>query len=311
MLKRRDRERKLRPDLDYSSMAGSLDSQIETDSLGIEDLEEEDVKTEKIGKFNPQQAKIEVGRSRGVSRNSKNDEKANRNEKAKEDQNNENSFFAPENPTSNVTGIPDNSIPMVTYKHLALTFFNEYNKSIGLIEVSTNLRFLGFTGEYEKEQDLPRPLGYRYGLKVGFPIFKDEYKFPIYKAGEAQVYKKKMFGFLDTYLGVHVSPIFSVNVPHHGGGLQVFENNMVWAKVGLGLHFYAYNRPYELRLEYLKSTFMFGNYLDNLSGHTYAAHMTIGLPYNLSLNLSTSMSELNGDLKIEATHYQFSVGYHF
>lgn len=292
-------------------MAANLDSQVEVDPLGVEDFEDEDVKTEKIGKFDPHKVKVDVGRSQARTKESKNGEKNGRKDKDKEEYKNENSFFAPENPQTNFPINPEDSIPMITHKHLALTFFNEYNKSVGLIEVSTNLRFLGFTGEYEKEQDLPRPFGYRYGIKIGFPIFKDEYDFSMYKAGEAQIYKKKMFGFLDTYLGVHLSPIFSVNVPTHGGGLQVFENNIVWAKFGLGLHFHVYNRPYELRLEYLKSTIMFGNYLDNLSGHTYAAHLVIGLPYNLSLNLSSSMSELSGDLNIEATQYQFSVGYHF
>lgn len=288
-----------------------MDSQLETDVSGMEDFEDEEVKTDKLGKFNPQDNKKEAERDRRRTRENKDSEKRARLEKKTDETSTENSFFAPENPPSNSITNKDDSTPMVTHKHLAMTFFNEYNKSIGLIEVSTNLRFLGFTGEYEKEQELPRPFGYRYGIKIGFPIFKDEYDFPFYKAAEAQIYKKKMFGFLDTYLGIHFSPIFSVNVPHHGGGLQVFENNIVWAKAGLGLHFHAYNRPYELRLEYLKSTFMFGNYLDNLSGHTYAAHLVIGLPYDLSFNLSTSLSKLSGDLDIEATHYQFSVGYHF
>lgn len=288
-----------------------MDSQLEIDSFGMEDFEDEEIKNNKLGKFNPQDNKVVGGKNRNRTKESKNGEQRARLDKKAEENNKENSFFAPENPPSSAVQNKDDSIPMITHKHLALTFFNEYNKSVGLIEVSTNLRFLGFTGEYEKEQELPRPFGYRYGIKIGFPIFKDEYDFPMYKAGEAQIYKKKMFGFLDTYLGVHLSPIFSVNVPHHGGGLQVFENNVIWAKAGLGLHFHAYNRPYELRLEYLKSTFMFGNYLDNLSGHTYAAHMVIGLPFDLSLNLSTSLSKLTGDLDIEATHYQFSVGYHF
>lgn len=310
LLKRKEKEKMLRPDMDYTN---PFEEEIDYKSIvySNSDIYDEFIKIQKKAKKKAVKNKVgdnffileekdpEVEESFLAKKKEKREPLASKNT----------DFLAPENPTDEQLGLkPDRHLTLLR-RNLALIYFNEYNKSQGLIDVETNIRFLGFSGEYQYEQNLPRPLGFRFGMKVGLPIFKDEYDFKMFKSAEVQAFKKKMFGFLDVYTGVHYYPIFAANVPTFGGGIQVFENNFVWLKAGIGINFHIKKRPVEIRTELLKTTFLMSNYLKDLSGHTLNAHIYAQITNKFFVNVSLSKSTLDGDLSIQSNHYQFGIGY--
>lgn len=207
--------------------------------------------------------------------------------------------------------LPDWDTPKKSSGYALATFFNEYNKSEGLLGVSTNLRYFGLAGRYYLEEISDKPRGYRFALKIGLPLFKDKYEFPVYRSIETEAYRKKILKHFVLFGGVDYSPVHNVNLPAVGENLQVFENDFVWLKAGLGYEGIFMNKNYNFRFEFLKSIFMSSNQNVNLSGTRFGITGHLQVVKMLGLEMSLAKANIGGDLSIKAETIQVSVTYLF
>jgi hypothetical protein len=207
--------------------------------------------------------------------------------------------------------IPGLSTPKKSSIYAFVTFFNEYNESVGPLKVSTNLRYLGFSGRYILEEVTKKPRGLQLSLKFGLPLFKDDYKFPVYKAIGVEVYRKKIINNFMILAGVEYSPVNNVNLPGPGLDLQVFENDFLWGKIGLGYEGYYLNKLHSLKLDYSKSTLLSSSQNAKLSGTRMGVTAQAQIYKMLGAEINFSQTKVIGDFTIDAKTFQFSVSYQF
>jgi hypothetical protein len=191
------------------------------------------------------------------------------------------------------------------------SLFEDKNDSRGIVPVGTNLRYLGFGARYVQEQVSDTPRGMRFALRSGIPIKKDNYDFPVYRAFETEITRGNLLKYFKAFLGMDYSPIIFVNVPTSGEGLQVFENDIFWAKFGLTYLPSIFGKDLEIRAAFLKSLLVNSNQKKEFSGtslifSTYYQHTS-----KYGFEISYQKTYLVGDLDVEAKAFSFSYVYKF
>jgi hypothetical protein len=179
------------------------------------------------------------------------------------------------------------------------------------VPTKTKLRYLGFGARYIQEQVSETPRGMRFAVTSGFAIKKDNYKIPVFRAFETEIRRGKIFKYFKVFAGVDYTPIVFVNLVDFGEKLQVHENDIFWAKIGLSAHPIAWGKDLEIRSVFMKSLMVSSNQDKELEGtslliSTYYQHTT-----KFGFELSYQQTYLSGDLEVESKSIGFAYVYKF
>jgi hypothetical protein len=163
------------------------------------------------------------------------------------------------------------------------------------------LRYLGFGVRYINEQEtVAMPRGMRFSLRVGLPIKKDNYTFPIYRAFEIEMYKRKIFGHFQVLAGLDYSPVYFVNLPGPGENLQVFENDIFWFKTGIGFNQEFLGKSIDIRAIYLMSMMVKSNQKKSIGGASTVFSAYYQQNSKHGFELAYQQTALVGDLTINS-----------
>jgi len=152
--------------------------------------------------------------------------------------------------------LPDNPIPGLPKKTYLYGFANYFQEDIeigGIIETSTTLKYLGAGGKFILENQEIYPTGMRFSIQAATPIFKEKYKFPIYRAVESEYFISKLLGHVKLFAGLDFVPVYFVGLPEAGLGFQVYENDFLWGKIGAEVTGNLFERSFEMRAVFSKS----------------------------------------------------------
>lgn len=202
-------------------------------------------------------------------------------------------------------------IPIVSSLYAFVNSFNDSVISDGLLHSTSTLRYLGFGARYINEQETSMPRGMRFSLKVGMPVKKDEYLFPVYRSFEAEIYKRNIFNHFQVFGGVDLAPIYFVNLANPGEGLKVFENDIFWLKGGLAFNQEIFGKEFDFRVIYLKSAIAKSNVNKSLAGTSLAFNVYYQHTKKHGAEFLTKSTSMVGDLSIASKSVYFSYVYKF
>ncbi len=106
----------------------------------------------------------------------------------------------------------------------------------GLLSVKTNLRYLNLGANYKIEYQTKFPYGYKFLMKAGIPIKKDNYQLSVARSLEGNFFLK-ILGGLRIITGLEYSSLPFVNLPTAGEGFKVIQNDILYLKLGLDYTF--------------------------------------------------------------------------
>lgn len=202
-------------------------------------------------------------------------------------------------------------IPSVSKLYAFVSLFDESVVSKGLLQTSTHLKYAGFGARYINEQDTNTPRGMRFSLKVGLPIKKDNYQFPVYRSFETEIYKKKILGHFSFFAGLDLIPVYFVNLAAAGEGLTVFENDIFWLKGGGGANFNIFDKNFDLRFIFFKSLISKSNQNIPLVGTAIAFNLQYMHNEKHGGEFSYHKSELAGNVDASSSSITLSYVYKF
>ena len=292
-LKREELEKKEKA-LESAAKVEEQKAQSASELKKEDDAENKDEDSSSLAKL---KSKDGGGRKKGLK---KNDSKSSLNEESKLD-------IQPP--------IPDpeggDKIPSISTLYAFANIFDENVTSDGLLHASTHLRYLGFGARYVQEQDTSMPRGMRFVVQTGLPIKKENYAFPVYRSVETEIYKRKIFNHVKILAGLDLSPLYFVNLPEAGEGLKVLENDIIWAKGGLGLTFEAFGKEIDLRALMYKSLSCKSNVNKILSGNAMAMSLYYQHNQKHGGEIAYHKSSFVGDLTVDSQSLYFSYIYKF
>lgn len=203
------------------------------------------------------------------------------------------------------------TIPTTSSLYAFVNIFNDSVTADGYLHTTTHLRYLGFGARYIQEQETAMPRGMRFSLKVGLPIKKDNYSFPIYRAFETEIYKRKILNHFQLFAGIDLSPIYFVNLANPGEGLKVFENDIFWLKGGIGFNQEIFGKEIELRTLFLKSLSGKSNQKKSIGGTSLAFTGYYQHTKKHGVEITYQKSNMVGDLLVASQSLYFSYVYKF
>ena len=210
---------------------------------------------------------------------------------------------------------PDVAIPEVTLKKSYLygnaNYFQESTAITGLIPTVSDLKYIGVGGKFILESQLYYPNGTRFSIQAGIPIFKEEYKFPIYRAIESEFFISNPSRNFKIYAGLDYMPIYFVGLPSQGSGLQVFENDFIWGKIGLEFGGNFFQRNLEIRFSYLKSLISKSNQDNKLIGSKSVLSAYIQIKGNHGAEMTFNSLEASGAFDLSSQKGMISYVYKF
>jgi hypothetical protein len=207
--------------------------------------------------------------------------------------------------------VGDTPVPKRISLYGYTNYFQENTGAKGIILTTTNLKYLGFGGKFIVEKETTIPSGYRLKIQIAVPVFKEKYKFPIYRNIESDYFASKILGHLKFFAGLDFTPIYFVGLPVEGGGLQVFENDFLWAKLGVGVDERIFNRLLEIRLSYLTTLTSKSNFNDKFSGSKILISSGLQIKDNHGAEIEFSTTKATGSLDINSKKVAFSYTYKF
>jgi hypothetical protein len=204
------------------------------------------------------------------------------------------------------------TIPTISSLYAFGNFFADNNTSDGLLHTGTHLRYVGFGVRYINEQEtVAMPRGMRFSLRVGLPIKKDNYTFPIYRAFEIEMYKRKILGYFQVLAGLDYSPVYFVNLPGPGENLQVFENDVFWFKTGIGFNQDFFGKTVDLRAIYLMSLMVKSNQKKSIGGTSMVFSAYYQHNKTHGAEVAWQQTSMVGDLSVASQSLFFSYIYKF
>lgn len=208
--------------------------------------------------------------------------------------------------------IPAPGIPKKTHFYGFANYFQE-NTGVtgGLIPTDTDLKYVGAGGRFILERATFIPTGYRVSIQAAMPIFKEKYKFPIYRSVESEVFASNILNRFQFFAGLDFVPVYFVGLPSAGSRLQVYENDFLWFKAGAGVSEVLFNKKIELRLSYLKSVVSKSNQDDKFeaSKMIVSSYFQIHESHGAEINYST-MNAI-GSFDVASKKIAFSYIYKF
>ena len=275
-------------------------------SLNVPNKEEDD---EDLNSDDPDEL-AKLKKKKEDENNKKKAKKKDTDKDSKKDNSDENSANAkPEAPKPNEDA--GETIPSTATLYALGSFFTDNVITDGYLHASTNLRYLGFGARYIQEQDIPNPRGMRFSLKVGLPIKKDNYAFPVYRSFETEIYKKFFSKHVQFFGGLDLSPIYFVNLAEKGEGLLVFENDIFWMKGGVGFNQEVFGKEIDLRIMMFKSLMVKNNVKKALAGSALAFNLAYQHTPKHGAEISVQQRDLLGDLTVSSKSLYFSYTYKF
>ena len=275
-------------------------------ALNIPNKEEED---EDLNSDDPDEL-AKLKKKKEDENNKKKAKKKDASKDQKKDNSEENSANAkPDAPKPNDDA--GETIPSISTLYALGNFFTDNVITDGYLHASTNLRYLGFGARYIQEQDIPNPRGMRFSLKVGLPIKKENYAFPVYRSFETEIYKKFFSKHLQFFAGLDLSPIYFVNLAEKGEGLLVFENDIFWMKGGIAFNQEVYGMEIDLRIMMLKSLMVKNNVNKALAGSGLAFNLAYQHTARHGAEISVQQRDLVGDLTVSSKSLYLSYTYKF
>lgn len=310
-LMRKEREKERNPEYNFAPTQDTPENESKSED---EEANEDDL-NQRAGKQSKTASKDGLDKPTRTNPAKKNDPKAKKSPRDEKKNQNTNDKTKSENndslSLSDFNLIPGFSTPKRSSAWAMVSFFNEFNKSSGLLDVSTNLRYLGLGGKYNLEELTEKPRGLNLALKIGMPLFKDEYEFPVYRSVETDIYRRKILNHFMLIAGLDYTPVYNVNLPAAGADLQVFENDFLWLRGGIGYEGILVNKKYSLKFEFAKAMLAISSQNVSLSGTKMGLTGNIQVYQMLGLELAAARSSIGGDLDIQADTIQVSITYHF
>lgn len=208
--------------------------------------------------------------------------------------------------------VPDNGPPKKSLFYGIANYFQESTEVKGLIATKTDLKYIGVGGTFILEKEtIPYPTGMRFSIQAAMPIFKEKYSFPIYRSIESEYFVSKIFSHVRFFAGLDFVPLYFVTLPSEGLGLQVYENDFLWAKAGLGLDGHVFDHSYELRLTYLKSIVMKSNQTDKFSATKTQASSYLQIHKSHGAEIAFSTTAATGAFEVSSSKIGISYIYKF
>jgi hypothetical protein len=192
----------------------------------------------------------------------------------------------------------EQAIPTKSTFYLSGTYFDEYSEANGLVFTKTNLRNLGFGARYIIEELTDKPRVLRLAMRVGIPVLKQNYKFPVYRAIESEIGRAKIFNDFQVFAGLDYSPSYFVNLPGFGERLQVFANDFLWIKLGGGYKRLIKDKEFVFRGSYLKSLAMSSNQIQTFSANRFSLTVFCQLTSKHGMEIGYQQSSIDGEIKV-------------
>ena len=231
----------------------------------------------------------------------------------KNDKKNEPESDVTESPSSDSTtpaGPADPPVPKTSELHGFVNYFQESAQFKGLIYAETSLKYIGAGATFTLERQTSLPTGYRFKLQAGMPIFKEDYTFPMYRSIETEMFAR-IFGHLKVFGGLDYIPVYFVGLPLAGEGLQVYENDFAWAKIGASMEGVLFDKRSEIRFAYLQSLISKSNQKDTFSGQKIIATLFFQIFNNHGAEFSYSSMNVTGSGDLSSRKVGLSYTYKF
>jgi len=195
---------------------------------------------------------------------------------------------------------PENKIKHFNSLTVQAGTFVEFSKSTTeFISTYTNARFLGMGGRFTSRQDKEFPLSYDLSARIGIPIFKQQYSFPVYKEIQFDLRKNDLFTKdFSAILGLEYSSIYFVNIAEYGQGFQVFLNDFFWIRAGVGHRLIIKETPVHLDVSFYQSLFHTSNIEKAFGGGKLSVNGLITLNEKYQLDVSLQNTFLGGDVEL-------------
>lgn len=208
--------------------------------------------------------------------------------------------------------LPQAGTPKKTYLYGFSNYFQENTEATGgLINSNTTLKYIGLGGRFILERETFIPSGVRISFQAAMPIFKEKYTFPIYRGIESEFFASRIFNHFQLYTGMDFVPVYFVGLPTIGSRFQVYENDFLWMKVGIGFNKVVYERNTELRFSYLKSLLSKSNQSDKFEATKVVLNSYAQLLDNHGAEINFSTTTAAGAFNISSSRIAFSYVYKF
>ena len=217
-------------------------------------------------------------------------------------------------PNEAVAEIPTESEPSIPRKskfHFLGGYHFENIITTGILKTTTNPKFIIAGANYENLQDVEMPHGFILGMKAGFPIVSGGYQVPVYREIQSEFFYKNLIPNLSMGLGLDISSIFFVNLPNLGKDLQVFENDIYWAKFGLKYSFSIYDKMQSVAIYNYKDLVVKSNFKKNISVSRLKIVTSGKVTEKFGYTLDHFRATLNGEISGNLKGYSFAINYYF
>ena len=202
------------------------------------------------------------------------------------------------------------AIPKKTYLYGFANYFQEGVDIGGIISTSTSLKYLGAGGKFILERQTTYPTGARFSIQAATPIFKEKYKFPIYRGVESEYYIK-LLGHMKFFGGLDFVPVYFVGLPEEGARFQVYENDFLWAKAGMELNGNIFEKDVELRVAYMKSLVSKSNQKGTFDASKMSLSLYSQIKNNHGAEINFSTMNANGAFNVTSQKIALSYIYKF
>lgn len=239
--------------------------------------------------------------------------------KPKEKNNNQNDIVKKElngNSSQSATSGAEAEVPKEAIIYATSGVLGDFTEATTLgVTSKTNLRYLGFGLKVDVKYLSQKRRGIRTNIRFAIPILKQNFSFPVYKGAESEYYWSDLFqgafSPVQLYAGGDYSPVNFVALPDFGARLQVFENDFLWAKFGIGYETNIKEKPFLAKITYFQSLMMKSNQNRSFSGFklNFSGHYELNNKH--SLELTYQQCFIDGDILLSTKGFQLNYFYKF
>lgn len=210
-----------------------------------------------------------------------------------------------------VPEISSPNIPRISHFHFfsGYHFENVYTSSI--IKTTTNPKYIIIGAHYENIQDKAKPSGFEFDMRAGIPIGTAQYQVPVYREIQTEYFYKDLIPMLTISAGLDISPIYFVNLPELGKDLQIFENDVYWAKIGLKLSFQIYDKIQKIGMYVYKDLVFKSNFEKKMTATKSKIYLTGKIATKYGYTFETFSSTISGNITGNLRGYFLGFNYYF
>jgi len=206
--------------------------------------------------------------------------------------------------------IPEKGVKVVSDAYVHGSFFGDNTVAHGLVRTSTYLKYAGVGATYSNTVLDEHERGYRVSLRVGVPLRKKNYKFPVYRAVETE-FTRKVYKNFQGIVGIDYVPLHFLGLPKLNEGFQIYENEFYCIKFGVGITPEFLKNVLSFRLLLLKSLLSKSNQPQELNETSVLFNTVLNYSAGHGFDLTYQKRFFSGDMKVETERYAFSYIYRF